>query len=208
MCYVRVRKKSAKKKVIFALLFVFLAVAAALFAINRKLDPIVCDIAEEQIKNSVSRLVADTVKTRTVGGEYIKIAYADGAISSITTDTAALNALEGDVISEISEKLSGVESYDIYVSFSNLFDDEILFGSTPFAVKANVLPVSSVSGDIKTKLESAGINQTHYSVILSINVDINAVMLISTLEIKTTYEICIADTVIVGKVPEIYLSGG
>lgn len=208
MCYVRVRKKGAKKKVIFALLCIILIIAAALFAINRKLDPIVCDIAEEQIKNSVSRLVADTVKTRAPGGEYIKIAYTDGAISSITTDTAALNALESDVISEISEKLSVVKSYDIYVSFSNLFDDEIVFGNTSFAVKANVLPVSSVSGDIKTELESAGINQTHYSVILSINVDINAVMLISTLEIKTTYEICIADTVIVGKVPEIYLSGG
>ena len=75
-------------------------------------------------------------------------------------------------------------------------------------MKAGVLPVSSVSGEIRTELGSAGINQTHYSVILSINVDINAVMLISTLEIKTTYEICIADTVIVGKVPEIYLSGG
>lgn len=208
MCYVRIRKKSAKRKIVFALLSCLLIIAVSIVAINRKLDPIVCDIAKEQIKNSVSRLVSETVKTRAVGGEYINVAYSGGAVSSITTDTAALNSLKADIISDISEKLSGVESYDVYVSFSNLFDDEILFGNTEFAVKANVLPVSSVSGDIKTELESAGINQTQYSVILSINVDINAVLLISTVKINTTYEICIADTVIVGKVPEIYLSGG
>jgi len=207
MCYLRIRKKSAKKKIVFALLLCLLIIAVSIVFINRKLDPIVSDIAREQIKNSVSRLVSETVKERATGGEYINVSYLGGAVASVTTDTAALNALEADIISEISEKLSRVESYDVYVSFSNLFDDEIIFGGSSFAVKANVLPVSSVSGKIRTELSDAGINQTHYSVILSINVDINAVLLISTVEINTTYEICIADTVIVGKVPEIYLYG-
>lgn len=207
MCYVRIRKKSAKRKILFAILSLFLIFAVSIVAINRRLDPIVSDIAREQIKNSVSRLVSETVKERALGGEYINVTYSGGAVSSITTDTAALNALEADIISDISEKLSRVESYDVHISFSNLFDDEIIFGNSTLSVKANVLPVSSVSADVRSELESAGINQTHYSIILSINVGINAVLLISTVEINTTYEICIADTVIVGKVPEIYLCG-
>lgn len=207
MCYVRVRKKSAKKKILFALLCLFLIFAVSIVVINRKLDPIVCDIAEEQIKNSVARLVADTVRSRTLGAEYINVMYKDGAVASVTTDAAALNALTADVVSEISEKLARIESYDIRVSLSNLFDDEIIFGNTSFSVKANVLPVSSVSAQVRSEFKSAGINQTHYGVYILINVDINAVMLISTLKIKTTYEICVADTVIVGKVPEIYLYG-
>ena len=207
MCYVRVRKKSAKKKILFALISVILIFAVAIVAINRKLDPIVCDIAEEQIKNSVARLVAETVRSRTLGAQYINVLYKDGAVASVTTDAAALNALTADVVSEISEKLARIESYDIRVSLSNLLDDEIIFGNTALNVKANVLPILSVSANVRSELGSAGINQTHYSVYILINVDINAVMLISTIEIQTTYEICVADTVIVGEVPEIYLYG-
>lgn len=207
MCYVRQHNKSAKKKVFFALLCVILVIAAALIAVNRKLDPIVCDIAREQIKNNISRLVSNTVKEKTLGGEYINVSYSGGAVSSISADTAALNALEAELVSEISEKISNIEEYDVYVSFSNLFDDEIIFGNTNFKLKAGVQPIYSVSSDIKTELSDAGINQTHYSIILSINVNVNAVLLISTIEIEEEYKICIADTVIVGKVPEIYLYG-
>lgn len=207
MCYVRIRKKSAKKKILFALISVIIVFAVAIAAVNRKLDPIVCDIAEEQIKNNVSRLVADVVGARSLGEEYVTVAYKDGAVASVSTDTAALNALTAAVVREISDQLARVGSYDVRVSFSNIFDDEIIFGNSSFSVKANVLPVSSVSADVMTKLESAGINQTHYSVYILINVDINAIMLISTLRIKTTYEICLADALIVGKVPEIYLYG-
>lgn len=208
MCYVRVRKKSAKRKIIFALISIFLIAALSIIAINRKLDPIVCDIAEEQIKNKMSSLVSNVVKSRALGGEYINVTYNDGVVASVTTDASALNLLTADVIYDISEKLSQIESYDINVSFSNLFDDEIIFGNSSLTVKASVLPVQSVSAETVTRLDSAGINQTHYSVYILINIDINAVLLISTLRIKTTYEICVADTVIVGKVPEVYLGGG
>lgn len=209
MCYVRSRKKNIKRRVLICALSVVLLIFISLRIINLKLDPLVCDVAEEQIKNNIASLISSTINEYTFENEFIDVKYENGKISSITTNTAMLNNFKAMIVSKISEVLAGVEEYKIEVSYANLFDEEILFGNaTALTVSAGVLPIYSVAGDIRSELNSAGINQTHYSVFLSINVDVNAVLLISTVEISTEYEICLADAVIVGEVPEFFFTDG
>lgn len=208
MCYLRSRKKNIKRRVIICILSVVIVIIVSLRIINLKLDPLVCDIAEEQIKNNIASLISSTINEYTFENEFINVKYDNGKISSITTNTAMLNNFKAMIVSRISEVLAEVEEYKIDVSYANLFDEEIIFGNaTALTVSAGVLPIYSVAGDIRSELNSAGINQTHYSVFLSINVDVNAVLLISTVEISTEYEICLADAVIVGEVPEFFFTG-
>lgn len=207
LCYVRKKQKNVKKRILIIAVSVILAIFIIIVFINRKLDPIVRDIAGEQIKNNISSIVSNTVKEHTFDGEYIKVTYSDGKIASVGTDAAILNKLQSELISEISGKISDMSEYKVAVSFSNIFDDEVIFGKTALSIDATVLPVYSVTGNIRTEFSDAGINQTRYSVILSINVDVSAVILISTIDVKSAYEICIAEMVIVGDVPSVYFYG-
>lgn len=207
LCYFRKRKKNTARRVILISFFVLLAVIVILLWVNKKLDPLVCDIAEEQIKNYIADVVSSSVENHISDREYVKVTY-DNGVRAAYTDQAALNLMKAKVISDVSKTLSKSEEYLVDVSLSNLFDDEVIFGRFPsWHIPASILPIYSVNGSIRTELASAGINQSHYSIMLSINVDVNALLLISTIEISTSYDICIADIVIVGDVPEIYLSG-
>ena len=207
MCYIRKRKKSVKKRLIIAFICVFAAAALLVTYINRKLDAIVSDVAEEQIRSEIASTLSKIVKGYDLDKEYIKISYENGGVKSITTNTGALNALKAAALYDVTEAIKNTEEYRIDVSFANIFDDEVIFGNSSFTVSAGILPVYGVDAEIKTKFEDAGINQTHYSVILSINVDVNAIMLISTVNVRSNYELCVAEAIIVGDVPEIYLYG-
>ena len=207
MCYIRKRKKNVKKRVIIALICIILAIILVINYINRKLDVITRDVVIEQIRNNITAVISDIIKGYDLDKEYIKTTYENGSVKSITTNTGALNALKATALSDISAAIGEIDEYKIEISYANIFDDEVIFGKMHFTVTASVLPVYSVTAEIKTAFEDAGINQTHYSVILSINVDVNAVLLISTVNVVSNYDMCIAETIIVGDVPEIYLYG-
>lgn len=207
LCYFKKREKNIKLRVIFVSLFVVFLLLYFVLWVNKKLDPLVCDIAEEQIKNNIADVVSNTVSRYISDGEYINITY-DNGVRTVCADQSALNLLKANVISDISSMLESAEEYSVKVSLSNLFDDEVIFGRFPsLNIPASILPIYSVNGNIRTELTSAGINQSHYNIVLSINVDVNALLLISTIEISTNYDMCIADVVIVGEVPSVYLSG-
>ena len=207
MCYVRKRRKSVKKRIIAALLALILLFAIALIYINKKLDAIVSDVAREQIKNDISMRISKTLEKYPFDGNYIDVNYSGGRVTSVGTNAKELNLLKNQVLSDVSAAISQIEEYDVNVSLANILDDEVIFRNLSFCIKANVIPVYSVECSVRSELSGAGINQTHYSVYLSINVNVSAILLISTVRVDSTYEICIADAVIVGDVPTFYVSG-
>jgi len=207
MCYVRKRKKSIKKRILVAVFALIFAALGVIIFINRKLDAIVKDVASEQIRASISRTLSDIFKNYAFDGEYIKAQYEGGAVKSVTTNTTLLNALSSRALSDVSAAIEETPEYEVKISLSNIFDDEVILGSVPISVRATVLPTYSANADIRSELSSAGINQSHYKLYLSINVNVTAVLLISTVDVHTEYEICICDMLIVGDVPQFYVSG-
>ena len=207
MCYVRKRKKSAVKKAFFIILLLIFAAAAAVVFINKKLDTIVSEISREQIRASVTQKLSSIFSDYAFDGEYITVERNGGAVRSVNTNAAALNALTSRAAGDVSSAIAETPEYDVCISLSNILDDEVIFGNVPITVRAKVLPTFSATADIRSETFSAGINQTHYKIYLLINVDITAVMLISTVKVHTEYEICISDMLIVGEVPYFYACG-
>ena len=207
MCYVRKRKKSAAKKALLIIFLLIFAVVAIIIFINGKLDAIVSDISREQIRASVTQKLASIFSDYAFDGEYVTVEREGGTVRSVNTNAAALNALTARAASDVSSVIADTPEYDVSISLSNIFDDEVILGNVPITVRAKVLPTFSATADIRSETFSAGINQTHYKIYLLINVDITAVMLISTVKVHTEYEICITDMLIVGEVPYFYACG-
>ena len=66
------------------------------------------------------------------------------------------------------------------------------------------LPASFVESNITSTLESAGINQTQHKILMDFTVKMSAIIPGYTTSVEVNTQVSIADTLIIGAVPEFY----
>ena len=88
------------------------------------------------------------------------------------------------------------------------------FSGIPFfigrgpAITLKLVPIGAVSSNFVSNFDSVGINMTKHTLYLYINVHVSIVLPIKSYEIYSTNQVMLAESIIVGKVPEVYLNGG
>ena len=70
------------------------------------------------------------------------------------------------------------------------------------------MPVGAVSSNFDSEFDSVGINMTKHTLFLYVNTHISIVMPVKTYDFYSTNQVMLAESIIVGKVPEVYLNGG
>ena len=69
-----------------------------------------------------------------------------------------------------------------------------------------VAPYGEVNCSFSSSFESAGINQTYHKLYMIIAIKINIVFPFKQLTIKSDAEVLLSESLIVGKIPEVYLN--
>ena len=89
----------------------------------------------------------------------------------------------------------------------SLFDLEPLWAKGP-ALRARAMTVGTVRTEFESQFTSAGVNQTLHRIWMEVSVPMK--LLLPGGEVETTLHtrLCVAETVIVGKVPDTYLQLG
>lgn len=205
-CYVR--KKRRGKTAIFILAAIFIFAFLGIAYTNKKLDALVCDAAIPQIRNALSEMINDAVEKviSSSDAEYLSVKTDSGGRTlSIAANTKEINILAAAISSEIAARLAELDEFYVHISLSNIYDDEIIFGRFPnLSIPANVTPNGSIERSVQSTIESAGINQSLYKIELSVSLKVTAMMLISTVDVETYTNVCIAQALIVGDVPSVY----
>ena len=192
-------------------LAVALAVAASVIALlEAKLRPVVAEAAAAQAQNTMTAVVenavtADLAARQVSYGDFVTIQRDEGgAIAALTTDMARMNLLRAELTTAILEALEGVDVSDVQVPLGTLFDLEPLWAKGP-ALRAKAMTLGTVRTEFDSQLTSAGVNQTLHRIWLE--VDVPMTLLLPGGEVETTLHtrLCVAETVIVGKVPDTYL---
>ena len=70
----------------------------------------------------------------------------------------------------------------------------------------NVSPFGEVVCSFSSNFESAGINQTYHKLYLIILLKVNIVFPFERLQVFSDSEVLLCETLIIGKIPEVYLS--
>ena len=191
-----------------------LIVAASVIALlEYKRRPVVAEIASTQVQNTMTAVVEGAVTADLAARQ---VSYADfvtiqrdegGAITALTTDMARMNLLRAELTAAILEALEGVDVSDIEVPIGSLFDLEPLWAKGP-ALKAKAITVGTVRAEFDSQLTSAGVNQTLHRI--WIEVEVPMTLLLPGGEVATSLhtQLCVAETVIVGRVPDTYLQVG
>lgn len=204
-------KHSNNKKLKLRLLIVlFLLLDITLFVVfSQRLNPIVNEIAINNAKNlatqSVNDAVSETMKEMDIDYDGIMSLEKDnnGEISAIKANTLELNLFKNDVVNKILKKIEVIERSNMGVPIGNLMGTQILSGRGP-RIPVRIDNISNVNTKVINNFKAVGINQTQQTVTLEVSM--NMTVLISNYYITTTVatDYPIADTIIVGKVPENY----
>ena len=192
-------------------LSVALVVAGSMIALlENRLRPVVAEIAAAQAQNTMTAVVENAV---TAGLAERHVSYADfvtiqrdegGVITALTTDMAKMNLLRSELTAAILEALEGVDVSAIQVPLGSLFDLEPLWAKGP-ALKTRAIAVGTVRAEFDSQLTAAGVNQTLHRIWLEVDVPIKLLLPGGAVEVTVNTRLCVAETVIVGKVPDTYL---
>lgn len=195
-------------------LAVALIVAASVIALlEAKLRPVVAEIAAAQAQNTMTAVVENAVTADLAARQ---VSYADfvtiqrdegGAITALTTDMARMNLLRAELVDAILEALEGVDVSEVAVPLGSLFDLEPLWAKGP-AIKAKAMTVGTVRAEFDSQLTSAGVNQTLHRIWMEVDVPMTLLLPGGPVETQLHTRLCVAETVIVGKVPDTYLQLG
>lgn len=208
----RRRRPRKKHRAIFTVAVVLVIAVFLISYLDNKLDPLVAMMAEIQVKNMVSEMVnASTVRALLESGytydSLVNIRYDSvGRITSFSADSVKMTHLQTKITEYIINDFKGLSEFSIELSVGNVVDDEIIFGILPdMHIPASVDPAAAVTSTIESTFESAGINQTLHKIYADIKVDICVLTLISNLNIEINSKVALAETVIVGDIPNVYL---
>lgn len=126
----------------------------------------------------------------------------NGNIALIDINTEYVNLIKSRLTLDIIEKLTEYKYLDFGIPLGNALNSYAFSGLGP-EIPIRATPVGNVVSKTKSSLVSGGVNQTKYELYIEFIacVEISGPLFTETREIKT--ELCIAQTVIIGKVPGI-----
>ena len=190
------------------------AVGLALFLMFRgKYRTVIQNIAKTQVMNSTSDLTNDAISRQIEEGSirYDRIVFfekdVNGKITALKTNIGEINRLKTDILGIINEEILALDTSDIGIPLGSLILPELLSGKGP-VIPVRILSIRNSDATFSSDFSQAGINQTIHQVIMEVSVDVAILVLGETDSFTVTSQVVVAQTVIVGEVPDTFLHTG
>ena len=175
-----------------------------------RLRPILRTVAVSEARNAAVRAMESAVAAHMAAGEldYERLVRLDkdetGMVTAAAVDMRSLNRLQAALSEEIFRKLTGPGAADLSVPLGNLFSVPLLSGRGP-AIPLRILSVTDCEARLESSFSDAGINQTLHRIYLELHATVNLLLPGGAAAEKVTDTVLVAETVIVGRVPESYM---
>ena len=193
----------------FLLLAVGVGVAAAFVYAASQLQPVLSRVAVTRVSNTVNRIVVHAVNEAVNSGaiSYDQLVSFekdnDGRIAAVHSNVAACNRLQAEILDIILTRIEEVPARDLSIPVGTLLGSALLAGRGP-RISVRMESVGSSSARFGNTFASAGINQTRHEIVLYIDVSVAILLPGFTTATKVSNAVTVAETVIVGAVPESY----
>lgn len=160
------------------------------------------DIVISQVNTSIADIMKDEDYT---GNYFVNFEKTDaGDISAISSNMARINALSAKILDTVINVTEN-QTITVEIPIGNLTGVSLLMGRGP-KVPVQIIVLTSSKVEFNNSIITAGINQTKHQVNLEVIVDIDVLIPWDTASTQVKTEVLIADTVIVGKVPDTYMN--
>ena len=200
---------TGRQRVLIWLTVIFTLLLALTVAIMLHMKPVVVDLATARTSNAVNRIVVAAVNDAVDSGriDYEQLVDfdkdAEGHVTALRSNMAAFNRLQASIADDILQRMAEVSSTDLAIPIGTLTGSPLLAGRGP-CLRVRMQSVGTATARFDNQFSSAGINQTRHRIILDVDVHVSILLPGLTTYTKVSNEISVAETVIVGGVPETY----
>ena len=199
---------------LLALAVLLLLLMTALFLYFRShYRELIGELAQVQVKNTTSDLTNDAIARQIAKGDiqYDRIVYfekdLDGRITALKTNMSEVNRLKTDILNIINDEILALDSADMGIPIGSLFLSELFSGKGP-AIPVHILSIRNADANFVSHFSQAGINQTLHQVTMEVSIDVAVLVLGRTSSFTMCSEVLVAETVLVGDVPDTFLQTG
>ncbi|MCD8049757.1 MAG: sporulation protein YunB [Clostridia bacterium] len=176
--------------------------------VNIKIKPFITSVTKSYAENTVAATLNSILREQlqTHDYDFIDITYLpDGSVASVSLNAVETNLLRSALIESLKKEIAALDEQRIGIPLGNFLPNQFFSGLGP-KIPVTFLILSNTSVKVAESFTSQGINQTLYTLSFQIEtrVGIYIPTLSSSVNVETT--IPIAQTIIVGKIPESYTS--
>lgn len=196
-----------RRAAVCALILAVAALAGSFSATFRRMvTDYAISAARDEVVTKVNAIVQDVMGDPAfLGTPLVDLERdANGAVTAIAANAAAINALSAEVLSRAVEATEQ-EAIRIQIPVMNLLGSALFMNHGP-SVAVDVTMLSSSTASFRSELSSAGINQTCHQIFLELDVQLSFLMPWRGMETNVQTEILVSETVIVGQVPGSYMN--
>ena len=199
-----------KKRKIFASIFFILTILIIYYFYV--VSPVVKSYSAQETKAITERalnLAVSNVINRTLSYDaLIDVNYSQtGEIVSFSANQYEINTITREIVKEAQFQMKYLGQDGLPINIGTFSGVPFLIGRGP-KIHLNLIPIGVVSGKFDSEFSSVGINMTKHTLFLYIDVHVSIVLPIQTYDIFSTNQVLLAESIIMGKVPEVYLQNG
>ena len=201
------------RRFFYRLLTLTVLLIALFLTLRTRYRDVIRELAEVQVMNATSDLTNDAIAKQMADGiiQYDRIVYfekdLDGRITALKTNMSEVNRLKTDILNIINDEILALDTSDIGIPLGSLFLPESFSGKGP-AIPVHILSIRNSDAAFSSAFSQAGINQTLHQLTMEVSVDVAVLVLAETRSFTVNSAVVVAETVIVGEVPQTYLQTG
>lgn len=176
------------------------------------LRPVLAAAARYQVRSQVTAAVeqwaARDLQERGVDySDFVTITRNEaGEITALSADMARLNLLRAELSAHLLERLEDSQ-LELTIPVGSLLPIEPTWARGP-ELHLRALALGTASAEFESEFTSAGINQTRHRLWLELSVPVTVLLPGGGEELTVDSRLCVAETVIVGQVPQTWFQTG
>ncbi len=192
------------KRILVFLIFICLSLT---FMYNLQIIPALIPFVKATATTEITLRIQEIINQSFFSNDYgnfVTLKYgSQGNVVSLETDTANIANLTSNITKDVISSLCQNDRLSVSIPLGNLTGGAIFTGKGP-DIEVKIAVSEKINCKIENEFYESGINQTLHRIVAIIDTEVYALvpMSVQTIEISTKY--CIAETVIVGDVPDAY----
>ncbi|MEA4964482.1 MAG: sporulation protein YunB [Oscillospiraceae bacterium] len=208
------RRMRRRKRLITVFLLVILLVGMLFLLILRlKIAPMMEELVMTQAQNTMSTMVNRIVNEQIAAGtiDYDRMIYfekdVDGGITALKTNMGEINRLKTEILVAMNREIQDISVGTLDIPIGNFFMPE-LFSGKGFKLPVRILSVSTSDATFHNQFSEAGINQTLHQITMDVCINLTVMTPTGSVKTQVVTDMVVAETVIVGSVPQSYVNIG
>ena len=195
-----------RRSFVLFILFILVVTIGLIYSL-KSITPVIEVACQSKAKAVALQITEETVKEFLGSVEYdslINLTYNnEGKIVGIHANIIQMNKLSSGIAYKIQERLTNLEKVDVEIPLARLIGANVFSGYGP-SIKVKIVPFGNIVADFKTDFESVGINQTRHTIYIDIASTVTIVAPFNIDSVTAKSVVTVAETVIVGDIPETY----